>query len=92
MCHSLSLNLPFVANERSKNLSDGPGQARWLYFLLAQGARNKSKCDPQSAPAVLEKVDHTISVKDVPTREARASLSPELLRVADPAHRLIAYL
>ena len=40
---------------------------------------------------MLEKVDHTIGVKDMPAREARASLSAQLLRVADRAHGLVVY-
>ena len=38
---------------------------------------------------MLEKVDYTLGMEDMAAGEARARLSPELLRVADCAHGLI---
>ena len=40
---------------------------------------------------MLKKVYHTISVKNVPAGEARASFGAQLLRVADRAHGLVVY-
>ena len=85
----LFLNFLFERNERTELTGNRLGEAHNINLLLAARAAHEGESYSEGSPFVLEKLNHTVCVENMTTRELRACFSSKLISVANCAQLLL---
>ena len=85
----LFLNFLFERKEGTELTGDRLGQAHNIDLLFAARAAHEGESNSEGRPFVLEKLNHTVSVEYMATRELGACFSSKLTSVANCAQLLL---